>query len=205
MERTEAHRAKQRAAQARFRAKQKELGIKRVLSVEEREWQRNYVSARRAKAKEDGIVLPSDSWWKEQPEKHRLRTARWRQDNIEIAVEMTRRNQAIRRSTPWGKITNRVWPILNKALRKGHSGSCSKYCQAMGYTWHELRGHIEKQFTPDMSWENWGDVWELDHIRPLSSFQYKSLDDPLFRECWALTNLRPLPRQENASKGAKHF
>lgn len=74
----------------------------------------------------------------------------------------------------------------------------------MGYMWPDFRAHLGAQFTPAMSWENWGDVWELDHIKPLSSFRYESLDDPLFRECWALRNLRPLPREENATKGAKH-
>lgn len=54
-----------------------------------------------------------------------------------------------------------------------------------------------------MTWDNWGDVWELDHIKPLSLFKYTSLDDPLFREAWALSNLRPLWREANASKGKK--
>lgn len=54
-----------------------------------------------------------------------------------------------------------------------------------------------------MTWETWGAVWEIDHIKPLSHFRYESISDPLFRECWALNNLRPLLRAENASKFTK--
>jgi len=93
--------------------------------------------------------------------------------------------------------------LLHRGVR-AKINRASKYNVYLGYTWADLRAHLEAQFTPAMSWENWGDVWELDHIKPLSSFRYESLDDPLFRECWALSNLRPLPRKENATKGAKH-
>jgi predicted AlkP superfamily pyrophosphatase or phosphodiesterase len=95
-----------------------------------------------------------------------------------------------------------MWTIVHDGVRR-RSGGRSKYCVALGYTWADLRAYLEERFTPGMSWENWGEVWELDHIKPLSSFQYQSLEDPLFRECWALSNLRPLHREANATKGAK--
>lgn len=82
-----------------------------------------------------------------------------------------------------------------------NSGNASKYTAALGYLWSALRAHLEARFEPGMTWENWGDVWELDHIKPLSSFLYTSLDDPLFRKAWALNNLRPLARAANAAKG----
>jgi hypothetical protein len=204
MDRTPEQKAKQAAAQARFRAKQKALGIKRVLTGRERERQRAYAAERRAKARETGETLPSDSWWRNNIEKHRARGQRWRDENPERSAELTRIDQRRRRSTPWGMINNRIWPLLHSGVRRNSKGMASKYCVAFGYAWADLRAHLEAQFTPAMTWENWGDVWELDHIKPLSSFKYTSLDDPLFRECWALSNLRPLPRQENASKGAKH-
>lgn len=205
MERTPEQRAKQAEAQARFRARQKALGVRRILSDREREQQRIYVAAKRAEARENGEVLPADSWHERNPEKHRERVRRYAAAHPERVREVGRVSQAARRSTPWGTINNRLWPILHVALRRNLPGVRSKYCAALGYTWGDLRAHLEKQFTPAMGWENWGAVWELDHIKPLSSFRYKSLEDPLFRECWALDNLRPLLRHENASKGAKHL
>lgn len=157
----------------------------------------------RAQAAARGEELASDSWWKNNPEKHRERTARWRAANPERSAEITRLNQAVRRSTPWGKITNRLQPIINASLRGGYTGARSKYCAVLGYTWADLRAHLEAQFTDGMSWENWGDLWEIDHIRPLSTFRYDSLDHPDFKECWALANLRPLLRVENIRKFTK--
>lgn len=113
---------------------------------------------------------------------------------------MTRANQAQRRSTPWGKITNRIQPIINACLRGGQAGNRSKYCRALGYNWRDLHAHLSRQFAPGMCWDNWGEAWEIDHIKPISSFRYDSIDHPDFKECWALSNLRPLWKAENIRK-----
>ena len=195
-------RRRQAEAQSRYRERQKERGVARVTTDKERENQRVYVAKRRAEAKATGEILPSDSWWKDNPEKHRERGQRWREANPERSAELTRQDQAKRRSTPWGKINNNMWPSLHRGVRGEHNVG-AKQRDALGYTWADLRAHLEAQFTQDMNWDNWGDIWEVDHIAPLSSFHYTSLDDPLFKECWALSNLRPLCRHENASKGSK--
>ncbi len=168
-----------------------------------RRYDREYMARRRKKARDRGECLPSETWWKRNRERHRQNGRQWRAENGEKASAIYRKTQARRRSTPWGKINNRIWPILHTSLKNGYSGSRSKYCGAIGYNWDDLRKHLEGQFAADMNWGNWGSVWELDHIKPLSSFQYESLEDPLFRECWALGNLRPLYRADNSSKGAK--
>jgi hypothetical protein len=76
------------------------------------------------------------------------------------------------------------------------------------YTIEELKAHLESLWEPWMSWENYGgrpndsrQTWHIDHIIPHSSFPYTSMDDPLFQECWALSNLRPLEKRANMSKG----
>lgn len=61
-----------------------------------------------------------------------------------------------------------------------------------------------------MNWENYGgrsddsrQTWWIDHIKPQSQFLYESIEDPLFKECWDLSNLRPLEKKANMSKGDK--
>jgi hypothetical protein len=156
-------------------------------------YDREYMRKRRA----DGLV---ETWAKDNPDRHRENIRKWRANNLERAREINREMQAIRRSTPWGKINNRIWAIMHGRVRR-NSSNASKYTAALGYLWSDLRSHLEAQFTPEMTWENWGDVWQVDHIKPVSSFQYTSLDDPLFREAWKLSNLRPLPSLENLVKG----
>lgn len=68
------------------------------------------------------------------------------------------------------------------------------------YTLQDLRVHLEAQFTPFMSWDNYGTNWEIDHIIPKVLFQFKSAEDKEFQICWSLMNLRPLSVSENRSR-----
>lgn len=218
----EDRRARKREYAKRRRAELKAAGIKdtrvRVRSAEQRRKSAENNRRYRAEAKARGEKIAADTWHIRNPEKHRERQARWREanpdksreyalkwrtENKERYLEVSREAQVRRKSTAWGRIAARVFSNLRRGVL-AKTNRASKYNVYLGYTWADLRDHLEGQFTPAMSWENWGDVWELDHIKPVSLFQYESLDDPLFRECWALSNLRPLPREENATKGAKH-
>ena len=70
----------------------------------------------------------------------------------------------------------------------------------VGYTLKELREHLESQFDENMTWDNMGEYWEIDHIIPKSQFQYKTEQDKQFRVCWSLANLRPLEKIANKSR-----
>jgi hypothetical protein len=84
------------------------------------------------------------------------------------------------------------------------------------YTFDELKAHIEFLFEPWMTWENWGLynpktwkdddpttwTWQLDHIIPHSTFHYTTMDCQEFRDCWALSNLRPLSAKQNLLDGS---
>ena len=55
-----------------------------------------------------------------------------------------------------------------------------------------------------MNWNNYGkNGWEIDHIKPISSFNFKSYEDKSFRKCWELVNLQPLWASENRFKSNK--
>lgn len=41
-----------------------------------------------------------------------------------------------------------------------------------------------------MNWQNWGTVWELDHILPCVSFDLTKLEEQ--QKCFHYTNLQPL-------------
>lgn len=200
----EERRLRQREATRRYREKMRAEGkAPKARTEAQKEAQRVAMAQRRADAKARGEVLKTDQWAKENPDKHRSRVRRWRGNNTEKARDIGRKNQATRRSTPWGAINNRIWPVMHNGVRINSETPDTLYALALGYPWSALRAHLEAQFSPEMNWENWGEVWELDHIKPLSSFKYESLADPLFRECWALSNLRPLPREANAAKGSR--
>lgn len=65
----------------------------------------------------------------------------------------------------------------------------------LGYSAVQLKHRIESQWKEGMTWENYGE-WDIDHIRPLTSFNMKSNPN----EVNALSNLQPLWREENMAK-----
>jgi hypothetical protein len=62
--------------------------------------------------------------------------------------------------------------------------------------------HLEGQFRPGMTWDNWGrNGWHIDHIMPLRSFD---LSDPSqYAAACHYTNLQPLWSHDNVRKGAR--
>lgn len=77
----------------------------------------------------------------------------------------------------------------------------------LGYSIDELKTHLEKQFEDWMTWDNLGltaktpkQTWQIDHIRPVNTFNITDIYCDDFKKCWALSNLRPLDSYLNASR-----
>lgn len=51
-----------------------------------------------------------------------------------------------------------------------------------------------------MTWENHGE-WHIDHIKPCCSYNMLVIEEQL--ECFHYSNLQPLWKHENLSKGGK--
>ena len=201
------------------RAERRALGIKDNRVRVRTEEQKRQAAANNRRYREEaharGELIASDTWHLRNPEKHRARTAAWRQRNPEKSrgyslkwrtankeryLQVSREASARRRATFHGRLNNLIVACAHRGVL-AKINRASKYTTALGYSWRQLRQHLEAQFLADMNWDNWGEVWEVDHIRPLASFRYESLDDPQFREAWKLSNLRPFHRDANARKG----
>jgi len=77
----------------------------------------------------------------------------------------------------------------------------------LGYTIQELKEHLESQFEDWMNWDNLGltskepyKTWQIDHIKPVNTFNITDIYCEDFKKCWALSNLRPLDSYINASR-----
>lgn len=137
----------------------------------------------------------------------------YRKKNPETAAEWSRRwaekNPEKRRAIyrrwaekPSNKIHFSVTARVYECLKGMKSRRRTE--ELIGYSFDDLRHHLEKQFVRGMSWDNYG-TWHLDHIIPLSSFPITSPDDPGLKLAWALTNLRPIWATENLKKGDKRL
>ena len=66
-----------------------------------------------------------------------------------------------------------------------------------------LREWIENKFTKEMSWDNYGEYWVVDHIVPLRFFDLNNEND--MRLCWNYKNLMPLLREDNLKKNGNIY
>ena len=80
-----------------------------------------------------------------------------------------------------------------QALKRGSKKTSMN--DLLGCTIVELKRHIEKQFLSEMTWDNHGVVWEIDHIEGLANFDSRVDSD--LRRAWHFTNLRPLYRMDH--------
>lgn len=130
----------------------------------------------------------------------------YKQRNKDKVRERARDYAAARRKTDpqfrlRGSITRLVGCFMS---RRGHSKAGQSFFTAIGYTLAELCAHIERQFAPGMTWENYGS-WHVDHVLPNASFDYKLMEDPEFKACWSLANLRPMWAADNLKKGSRRL
>ena len=88
--------------------------------------------------------------------------------------------------------------LIYQKLKKNKGGR--KWENLVGYTLKDLTIHLENLFDENTNWENYGSYWELDHIKPKNTFTYIDAEDKEFKECWALSNLRPLEKILNRSR-----
>ncbi len=100
------------------------------------------------------------------------------------------------------KLHQRIKTQVSKSLKHvGYNKAGQKWETLVGYAAKDLKKHLEKRWVNGMTWENYGNMgWHIDHIIPVSAFNFSSPDDIDFKKCWALKNLQPLWREENLKK-----
>jgi hypothetical protein len=72
---------------------------------------------------------------------------------------------------------------------KGKNKNLS-FSKIISYTFDQLQSHIENKFRNGMCWDNFGNVWEIHHIKPQNLFDVLNVEE--IKECWSLENLFPL-------------
>jgi hypothetical protein len=121
-----------------------------------------------------------------------------------------------RKNNPILRLKKTVSRSINNLIKiNGSSKNRQTISLYLQYSIEELKQHLQSQFELWMTWNNWGQynhktwddndqttwTWQLDHIVPHSTFKYTSMDSQEFRDCWALSNLRPLSAKQNFLDG----
>lgn len=149
------------------------------------------------------------NWEKTDKQKEHLREYRKRDNSCskrkrQYMNEYKRKRRLI---DPKFKLDNNISRSIAGALKGKKAGR--KWESLTGYTIEDLMIHLESKFESWMNWDNYGVYeegkfkWHIDHIKPISLFNYNGPEDEEFKECWALSNLQPLEAIENIKKGNK--
>lgn len=94
------------------------------------------------------------------------------------------------------RLTQNLRTRIVKVL-KGINKSASTM-ELVGCTIDEFKSHLQEQFQPGMTWENYG-KWHIDHIMPCASFDLANPEQQ--RQCFHHTNMQPLWAEDNLAKG----
>jgi hypothetical protein len=111
--------------------------------------------------------------------------------------EYAKKHEQKQADNPKYKLIYKMRSQIYQALKTGKQGKL--WTRRLDYSLSDLQHHLEQQFTDGMTWGNMG-KWHLDHIVPVSRFNFNSIQDEDFKACWALLNLRPLWASENVKK-----
>ena len=98
-----------------------------------------------------------------------------------------------------GYLVDKVRCTVSKALRTTRSIKIIEYlcCDIISY-----RKYLEDLMVDGMTWENYGTVWEIDHIVPLK-YQNPTLEEVMKRLHY--TNTQPLWKLDNIVKGNRYI
>lgn len=127
------------------------------------------------------------------PDRQREYERRWVAKNRATVNKAERARMA----DPKRRLDKNMSRAIRKALATGKSGK--SWETLVGYSLFDLIEHIERQFLPGMSWENYGD-WHIDHVLPKAAFNYTAPEHVDFRRAWSIKNLQPLWAVDNRKK-----
>jgi hypothetical protein len=126
----------------------------------------------------------------------------YNREYLRLPEVRTRRNAAARikrADRPWTAIASnlrtRIYETLVGRTRYGSMPAL------LGCSVDQFLGHLEINFQAEMTWENYGSFWHVDHRRPCASFDLTKPEEQ--RACFNWKNLQPLEAVKNLSKGAK--
>jgi hypothetical protein len=127
----------------------------------------------------------------------------WREKNINKHRENKRNYEKNRKSNdPLYKLISNFRTAIYQVLKENNVKKNGHYFDILKYTPQQLIEHLEKQFSDEMTWDNYG-LWHVDHKHPISLYNIEKIGDDEFLKCWSLDNLQPMWGSENIKKSNK--
>ncbi|MBA7591448.1 hypothetical protein ES708_33605 [subsurface metagenome] len=128
---------------------------------------------------------------------------RWRKNNHErLRVKIKQWTNLKLKTDLKFYLNHRMSCKIWQSLKSGKNGR--HWESLVGYKLVDLIKHLKKTIPETYNWQGYlsGNL-HIDHIIPISAFNFTRPEHIDFKRCWALKNLRLLPAKENLIKHAK--
>ena len=145
----------------------------------------------------------SKTWYENNKEHRKKYLKEYREKNAD-KIRKTKCNYEKNRKSndPLYKLISNFRTAIYQVLKENNIKKNGHYFEILKYTPEQLIEHLEKQFSDEMTWDNYGD-WHVDHKHPISLYNIKEIGDNEFMKCWSLDNLQPMWGNENIKKSNK--
>jgi len=146
------------------------------------------------------IIKQKIQYRKNNPGKAREWSRRRRRNNLGETREYYRiRNKNKRKTDLKFKLNTNMAGAISTSLKGNKRGR--HWEDLIGYTLNDLMKYLRKTTPKGYTWQDYLDgKLHIDHIIPISVFNFSKPEHIDFKRCWSLKNLRLLPVMENLKK-----
>jgi len=116
----------------------------------------------------------------------------YQENKLEISANRLKR----RNENPLLRVKDSYSSSAKRAFAQNGYDKNTKSAALLGCSFEELKVHLELKFDQSMSWDNYGIMWEIDHVCPIH--QAKTYDEVIM--LCNYINLRPLSVTLNRRK-----
>lgn len=176
--------------------KEKQIKVKKPKMTEEDK------KAKRKLYKEahkEEIKLSKKLYRESHKEQEKARAKKYNEEHKE-EIKKRKREYRARKilADPNFRIEENLRSRIRLAVYSQKARKLDRTIKLLGCDYEQLKRHLESQFRDGMNWENYGKVWQVDHIVPCAAFDLTKEEQQ--KECFNYKNLQPLLVEENQSK-----
>ena len=156
------------------------------------------------------LKVTSDKWYKDNKDDRADYYKTYREDNksyynnychshYHTNKELYREWNREKYATDLGfKLKHITSARINQALKLYQTLKTARTIEYLGCNVKEYALYLEEQFDGNMNWDNYGEYWEIDHIKPIDAFDLNS-EEELY-SAFNFKNTQPLSKIENRVK-----
>jgi len=149
-------------------------------------------------------------WRSKHPKYNSKYNKKWQKNNPEYMKQWQKNNPeymkqylSIKYKVDWKfNLSHKIKIAINISLKGDKTGR--HWENLVGYSLIDLIRRLQKTMPEGYTWQDYlAGKLHIDHIIPISAFNFSKPEHTDFKRCWALKNLQLLPAKENRTKHNK--